>query len=52
VRGPPSRDLHRGPLASRLASTDIQQTKDEAADEKERREGKKKSGKKKRKSRD
>ncbi|HSR77867.1 MAG TPA: hypothetical protein VLN57_14895 [Xanthobacteraceae bacterium] len=52
VRGPLSRDLHRGPLASRLASTEIQQTNDAAADEKERGEGKKKSSKKKRKSRD
>jgi len=52
VRWPLSRDLHRGPPASRLASTEIQQTKNEAADEKERREGKKKSSNKKRKSRD
>jgi hypothetical protein len=52
VRGPLSRDLRRGPPASRLASTEIQQTKDEAADEKEHGEGTKKSNKKQRKSRD
>jgi hypothetical protein len=52
VRGPLSRDLHRGALASRLASTEIQQTKGEAADQRERGEGKKKSSEKKRKSRD
>jgi len=52
VRRPLSRDPRRGPPASRLASTENQQTKNEAADEKERWEGKKKSRKKKRKSRD